>query len=147
MKKIINGKLYNTETATELGTWANAGTWRDFNHVEETLYRKRTGELFLFGEGGANTRYAERVDANSWRGGETIIPLTYQEAAEWAEKHLDADEYQEIFGPVSEDGDDESISARIPAALAAEARREAAKRGISMTAFLALCIREQLGKA
>ena len=146
MKKIINGKMYNTETATKLGAW-DSGDVGSLYYAEETLYQKRTGEFFLFGDGGPGTRYAKRVGNSTWCGGEMIIPLTYQEAADWAEKHLDADKYQEIFGPVSEDGDDESISARIPAALAAEARREAAKRGISMTAFLVLCIREQLGKA
>ena len=58
MKKIINGKKYDTDTAQELASWDNGGGWRDFHHCEETLYRKKTGEFFLFGEGGPMTKYA-----------------------------------------------------------------------------------------
>ena len=52
MKKIINGKMYNTETAKYCGGYefSNCG---DFNYVCEELYQKKTGELFLYGEGGA----------------------------------------------------------------------------------------------
>lgn len=53
MKKIIDGKMYNTETAKECGTWDNCEY--GFNRVEETLYRKKTGEFFIHGEGGANS--------------------------------------------------------------------------------------------
>lgn len=41
MKKIINGKSYNTETAIKCGSWANSNNFRDFDYVEETLYRKK----------------------------------------------------------------------------------------------------------
>ena len=92
MKKIIKGRVYDTETATELASYSNGGTWRDFSHFEETLYRKKTGEFFLHGEGGPMTRYAEAQGQNSWSGGERIMPMTYAEAQEWAEKHLDGDE-------------------------------------------------------
>lgn len=34
MKLIIKGKLYNTDTAREVGCYANAGNWRDFKHYE-----------------------------------------------------------------------------------------------------------------
>lgn len=103
MKKIINGRKYDTETAQELGHYSNYGSWNDFNHLEEGLYRKKNGEFFLFGEGGARTRYARQVGSSTWSGGEEIRPLTIDEAREWAEKHLSADEYETIFGPVSED--------------------------------------------
>ena len=101
MKKIINGKMYNTETAKELGydSYSNS---RDFNYWCETLYQKRTGEFFLHGEGGANSKYAEMVDMNCWCGGERIFPLTMEQAKHWAERHLSADEYEDIFGEVEE---------------------------------------------
>lgn len=47
MKKIINGKAYNTETAKELGSYWNGYPHGDFSYVCETLYVKRTGEYFL----------------------------------------------------------------------------------------------------
>ncbi len=55
MKKVINGKAYDTEKAKPVAHWKNWGSWRDFEHIEETLYRKRTGEFFLLGEGGPKT--------------------------------------------------------------------------------------------
>ena len=51
MKKIINGKVYDTEKAKQVAYYSSAGSWRDFQHYEETLYLKKTGEYFLFGEG------------------------------------------------------------------------------------------------
>lgn len=101
MKKIINGKKYNTETAKELGCWNNGFLPNDFNYCQETLYIKKTGEYFLHGEGGALTQYSEKTYGGS-TSGEDITPLTENEAKEWAEKHLTADEYENIFGEVEE---------------------------------------------
>lgn len=101
MKKIINGKMYNTETAKALCCWDNGFGCGDFQHAEETLYKKRTGEFFLFGEGGAMSKYAQ-PDGNGWCGGSEIEPLTEAEARKWAEKKATADEYIAIFGEVEE---------------------------------------------
>ena len=102
MKAIINGKKYDTETAKFLVQRSNYGSFRDFNHVEETLYRKRTGEYFLLGKGGPNTIYAEWVDTNTRSGGSRIVPLTVEGAKEWAEAHASCDVYEKIFGEVEE---------------------------------------------
>lgn len=136
MKKIINGKVYDTDTAKELGTWCNAGTWRDFNHIEETLYRKKTGEFFLHGEGGPATKYAQAVDQNSWSGGERIMPMTFAESREWAEKHLDADEYEAIFGTVTEDESRVQVCYSLSAATVETIKRKAAELGISASAYI-----------
>lgn len=45
MKSIINGKMYNTETATEVATYRNGRSYSDFLYVEETLYRKKQGNF------------------------------------------------------------------------------------------------------
>ena len=96
MKKYIDGKCYDTETAKYIGSdsYAYPG---DYNYWEEKLYRKKTGEYFLHGEGGANTRYSVSIDQNSWTGGEKIIPLTKEEAREWAEEHLSEEKYEAEF--------------------------------------------------
>ena len=47
MKKIINGKVYDTQKAECVGKWNNG--LAGFDWCEEELYRKRTGEFFLFG--------------------------------------------------------------------------------------------------
>ena len=101
MKKIINGRLYNTKTAMLMGT-ASYSYPGNFEYWKEDLYRKKTGEFFLYGEGGPMTKYNRKTGQNEWSGGEEIIPLTVGEAQEWAERYLDADEYEEIFGEVEE---------------------------------------------
>ncbi|MBO5969937.1 MAG: hypothetical protein J6S14_15725 [Clostridia bacterium] len=102
MKKIINGKKYDTGTAKELGIWSNSYYPGDFAYCSETLYRKKTGEYFLYGIGGPMSKYAEHIGSNTTIGGSNIKPMTESEAREWAETHLDAEEYEEIFGEVEE---------------------------------------------
>lgn len=101
MKKIINGKKYDTNTAKALHTMER-GTPGDFSYMSETLYIKKTGEYFLHGEGGPMTTYAQSAGQNCWTGGEAITPITEAEAREWGEKHMDGDEYEAIFGEVEE---------------------------------------------
>ena len=101
MKKIINGKMYNTETAKYLAAWWNGLGCNDFGYVYEDLYKKKTGEFFLHGRGGANSKYAERY-GRCFSDGEAITPLTEEEAREWAEKKLEVEEYIEIFGEPEE---------------------------------------------
>ena len=48
MKKIINGKIYDTDTAKEIDSISHGDGPRDFRYYHEVLYRKRTGEYFLF---------------------------------------------------------------------------------------------------
>lgn len=137
MKKIIKGKVYDTEKARFLALWKNYGSWRDFNHIEESLYQKKTGEFFLHGEGGPSTKYAETVGQNSWSGGERIMPMTYEEAQKWAEKHLDGDEYEKIFGEViEEDGEKQVVSISINSSKWEAAKREAAKKSISISEYI-----------
>ena len=101
MKRIINGKLYNTDTATCLGSY-QFSIPGNFHYLCEDLYRKKNGEFFLFGEGGAASKYSVKTDTNEWSSGKTIIPLTVDEAKKWAEEYLPADDYIEVFGEPSE---------------------------------------------
>jgi len=101
MKKIINGKRYDTETAQLIGSDGYSNR-RDFCFWREKLYRKKTGEFFLYGEGGAMSRYGRSTGQNLRSAGEEIQPLTLKEAQEWGEQHLDADEYEEVFGRIEE---------------------------------------------
>ena len=101
MKKIIAGKKYDTNTAKILGSagYSHPG---DFSFWTEQLYRKRTGEFFLYGVGGPMSKYSRSVDCNTFTGGEEIIPLTVKEAQKWAEKYLEVEEYELIFGACEE---------------------------------------------
>ena len=97
MRKVIKGKLYDTETAQMVAEWSY-GYPRDFEYTSETLYRKRTGEYFLHGEGGPRSPYAQTIGQNQWSGGEAIRPLAYGEAKAWMEKRAEVEDYEREFG-------------------------------------------------
>ena len=84
MNKIINGKKYNTDTATKIAYQYHNGDCR-------TLYCKKNGEFFLHYE-------------NPVYGGveESIRPITIGEAKTFAEDNLTGEEYEKIFGSVEE---------------------------------------------
>jgi len=102
MKQIINGKMYNTETAEEIGAWSNGLGRNDFRNRDEILYRKKTGEFFLYGRGGALTNWADSCNGNMTCEGCGIEPLSIESAKQWIEKFLDADKYVKYFGEVEE---------------------------------------------
>lgn len=136
MKKVISNKIYDTETAKELGSWSNMEDYGNFSQFSETLYRKKTGEFFLHGKGGPMTKYAVAEGSNSWRGGSQIMPLTFQAAREWAEEHLTGDEYEAIFGAVVEDDSRVQVCYSLSAAAAETVKRRAAELGISASAYI-----------
>lgn len=139
MKKIINGRQYDTDKARYLGG-DNGG--KDFSRWSEALYQKRTGEFFIYGEGGPMTRYAVATGENNWKGGAKIIPLSYDKAREWAEAHLSADTYGEIFDLPNEDAADVTISAILPATLIARARQRAQEQRTTLTAIIETALQQ-----
>ena len=96
MKKIINGRLYNTDTAILLGSWTNGCSSSDFHYCTEDLYQKKSGEYFLHGSGGALSIYGKHC-GDGICGGDNIIPMTERAVKVWAEAHLTADRYMELF--------------------------------------------------
>ncbi len=104
MKKVIDGKLYNTETAEFIGYWDNGQSPREFTFCSETLYRTKSGRYFIHGEGHANSMYGV-WHGNSGGWGEQIRPYTAAEARKWAEEHLDAEDYIKAFGEPEEASD------------------------------------------
>lgn len=118
MKKIINGKVYDTQTAKEVGRWQSSYPMNDFHYYHEQLFKKKTGEFFLYGSGNAASPYSESCGMNEWCGGSKIIPLSFREAQEWTEKHLDGEEYCEIFGEPDEAAEDVLLGVRVSAAAA-----------------------------
>ena len=101
MKRIINGKKYDTNTATKVADYWNGYGASDFNYVSEELYLKNTGEYFLACKGGPLTQYVQYSGGNRTNG-EEIVPMTPEEAKKWAAEKLDVDLYETIFGEVEE---------------------------------------------
>lgn len=130
MKKYINRKLYDTETARKCGEYEPNPYRSDFSWYCETLYQKRTGEFFLHGDGNAASPYSKSCGQNEWTGSEAIKPLTYEEAQKWAEEHLTGDEYIAIFGEPAED-ERAQLNLHISAAVIQKLKRIATERGVS----------------
>ena len=138
MKKIIKGKLYDTDTAKQVGEWGNGLGRSDFRYCEENLYLKKTGEFFLHGKGGAMSKYCEiSADGNERSWGEKIVPLTVDEAKAWAEEKLDADDYQAIFGEISEEDDTkENLNIYITKSMIKKVKDLAARQGVSASQII-----------
>lgn len=99
MKQVVNGKMYNTETAEELFNVSNSLGVNDFRNYDFCVYRTRKGNYFLSGEGGPMTMFA-RPCGNMTGGGSAIIPISKDEALEWAENNnsnANADDIEKIF--------------------------------------------------
>ena len=99
MRKVIEGKRYDTDAAEKIGSdsFSNYG---DLTYWSEEIYRTKKGNWFLAGEGGALTRYARGVGQNEVGGGSAIIPLTRGKALAWLEAHAPA---SEAFEPDEDD--------------------------------------------
>ena len=102
MKRIINGKRYDTETATEVADHQHSNR-SDFNYYDETLYRTPKGNWFIAGEGNARSKYGEKVDQSTWGPGKGLTPLTEDEAREWLEQHHETEALERYFSDRIED--------------------------------------------
>ena len=136
MKKIINGKVYNTETAKRVGAWDNGHFTSDHEYCSEDLYQKKNGEFFLHGEGGAMSKYATSYgDGIGY--GNFIIPMSYDEAAKWAERHMSTEEYEAVFGEVAEDDTLVHLHISMSATSADKIRKSAAREGLTISEYIA----------
>ena len=86
MKKIINGRKYDTKTATEVC----CGRYGNFGCKKVTLYQKKNGEFF------------EHHTLNEFGWHEWIEPVDEKEAKRFAEEQMEGDEYEKFFGEVEE---------------------------------------------
>lgn len=137
MKKIINGRKYDTATAREVAEWTGDFSRRDFRWVHEILYQKRTGEYFIYGEGGPESKYAVTYGDGGWQGGRRIVPLSYEAARSWAEESLSPDDYEAEFGEVEEAECDVALLVHVPASAKAALDREAARTGRTRASIVA----------
>ncbi|MBQ5533160.1 MAG: hypothetical protein IIU04_06375 [Bacteroidales bacterium] len=111
MRKVINGKVYDTEKAELI---AECG--------DIQLFRKRTGEYFAH-TGSGNQALS------------SIRPMTPEQARAWAEKELPEEQVSHIFAEPA-DGEKVQLGIRVSAASAARLQRVALDRGISQAELL-----------
>ena len=132
MKKYINGKVYNTNTAKQIAedSYFSGG----FDQYSEELYQKKTGEFFLHGKGGPGSKYAYPAATGGYYGGEKIIPLTFEEARQWVEKTQSTEKYDEIFGEVADESEEKvMLTIYVQESTRAKLRRYAEKNGVPMS--------------
>jgi len=101
MRSIIDGKMYNTATAILVADHQYSNC-HDLDYENEELYLKKTGEWFLFGEGGSRSKYREPYGSGNWCGGEIIKPFTKEEAKKWLADNKCTTAYIKYFGEPEE---------------------------------------------
>lgn len=85
MRKIIQGKIYDTDKAKLIAQYSNGLSLSDFKHVYEDLYLTDAGEFFIHAQGGPQTKYSESNGNSTW-GIETVILLSSVQVIAWLEK-------------------------------------------------------------
>lgn len=101
MKRIIDGKLYNTETATKICN-DSYGYSGDFKYFDEDLYVTKNGNYFLAGEGGAASKYGKATGQGETSGSVGIFALSKQEAFEFCQR-VDSEACLQFFADMIEE--------------------------------------------
>jgi hypothetical protein len=86
IRRIVDGKAYDTSTATLVAMLPCRVGVTDFDWHETGVYLTRKGAWFLAGRGGARSMWAVRVGTNGWGGGSGLRVLTAAEARAWLEE-------------------------------------------------------------
>lgn len=133
MRKTIGGKLYDTCTAKELVR--RYGGQGGFDEACECLYRKRTGEYFLYGHGAPFSEYGDRssADCQQWTWGERIVPLTESRAKRWVSEKFGADAYKNIFGEAPADEERKTVKFSLPLSTLDKIRRMASEKNMTIS--------------
>ncbi len=160
MKKIINGRRYDTSTATLIDYYmindigfdkvdkSNVEAFRKYIFEKrlleqrlENLYRKKTGEFFLYTLNVPMSRLAERK-LYGIADYENIVPLTVDEAKEWLEECSDAETYESVFE--IEDEGNIAFSLLIPENLYNKLKNESEKTDKSMKDIIVEALENEL---
>lgn len=97
MKKVVDGKVYNTETAELVHEWSNGRYGNDFRYRGKDLYRTKKGNWFLLHEGGPMTDMAKSCGDNSFCGSRDIEPISEKDVIGFLESHDGAEVILKYF--------------------------------------------------
>ena len=129
-KRIIDGKTYNTETATQIAGWSG-----DDGPYERGsfLYQTRFGAFFAY----------EYLDGSGEDDFERMEPLTPEQARAWLEKNASYDValIERLFGEMPEDGSGETkFTLRMPDSLRDRLAERAKANRQSLNAWIVRCL-------
>jgi hypothetical protein len=155
MKRIIDGKAYNTETATLLGSVILKGTELDeqgripisgpsVDAGTSSLYQTRGAAYFIVREvkDGFYAQPDSRGGSRPYIIDSGLYPLARKEALAWAEHHkIDAERIEAMFGEFPEAGiKEKAILLRIPDVLKKRAEQAAGDADQSVNAWALRCL-------
>jgi predicted HicB family RNase H-like nuclease len=151
MRKIIQGKLYSTDTATHVATDSYTRKTGDEDDKEvdvtECLYRTPGGAFFvvMLTDGPDRDEDGDLIRRDSW------TPRSREQAERWFNTGVAIELHEEsVFAmpdeATAEDDQERTISmtVRVPSSLRDQLSRAAAKESISMNAYMVRCAKRCL---
>lgn len=130
VKRIIDGKTYNTETATQLAGWSSDhGPYETGNYLYQNRYGAFFQYMFVFGAGEDDH--------------DTLKPLSPDEARQWLEQNAswDPDLIERLFGEMPEAGSAEvKFTLRMPESLRDRLATRAKENDQSLNAWMVRCL-------
>ena len=129
-KRIIDGKTYNTETATQIAGWdEDEGQYTR----GEYLYQTRFGAFFRF-------TFLDGADEDDYA---RITPLTPEDARKWLEERVswNPEIIESLFGEMPEAGSGEiKYTLRLPESLRNRLATRAEENKQSLNAWIVRCL-------
>jgi hypothetical protein len=132
-KRIIDGKTYNTETATLIVSWEQFSGQYEYGQI---LYQTRFGSYFLF-------LYEDPLINMNSEHYEKIQPLSPTDAQTWLEKFAPQkpELIERLFGEMPEGGSSEvKFTLRIPESLRDRLADHASANKQSLNAWIIRCL-------
>jgi len=132
-KRIIGGKTYNTETATQIEGWTEDHHPDGPGESGVYLYQTRFGAFFLY-------MFRSGYDENDY---EEIEPYTPEQARDWLEKHrsYQPELIESLFGEMPEAGTGEvKYTLRMPESLRDRLATLAKANKQSLNAWVVRCL-------
>lgn len=104
MRRKYNQAIYDSNKAVNIANHVSSTpSLADYCNV--TMLRTRIGHYFFHIIGGATCTYAKQLSfRQNEENGEAIIPISYAQAKEFGEQHMNPYLYEKEFGEVSAGG-------------------------------------------
>ena len=103
MRKIIGGKVYDTDKASLVCDISPIGLYQgDFAYEDTSLYKTSKGTFFIAGEGGPRSRWAQPDGTNGMRSGSGVALVDEDEARALCERHGTEQAFVDAFGEPEE---------------------------------------------